>query len=439
MRTALAAALLTAGLAGAADWPQWLGPTRDGVWAETGVLDTFPAGGPKKRWAVPVGGGYSGPAVAAGKVYLTDYTRTQGDAVNDPMKRPALDGTERLSCFDAATGARVWDHSYPCPYSVSYPAGPRATPTVHAGRVYAVGAMGDFVCCDAATGELLWKKDFKLDYAAKTPVWGFASHPLIYDNLVVNVVGGDGSVVVALDAATGAEVWKKLSAPEPGYSAPVLVTAGGADQLVVWHAKSVNALNPRTGDKYWSVPLEPAYGMAIQAPRQGGEYLYAGGIGGVGVLLKLDPAKPAVTEVYRGTKPTAVYPVNSNPVIDAGTLYAVDQPGMLRAVDLVTGKRLWATYRPTLGEDKDDDFRGGNSGTAFIVKNGDKYFLFGETGVLTVAKLTPAGYTELGRAKLVEPTGEAFGRKVVWSCPAFSEKCVFVRNDAELACFSLAK
>ena len=438
---ALFVASFVAALGGSAradDWPQWLGPTRDGVWAEAGVLERLPPGGPKKLWSTPVGGGYSGPAVAAGRVYVCDYAKTAGEAVNDPQKAPPLTGRERLLCLDAKTGAKLWEYAYDCAYKISYPAGPRATPTVSGGKVYSVGAMGNLVCCDAATGSLVWSKDYKIDYKAPAPVWGFAGHPLVYGQLLICTVGGDGSVAVAFDKETGAEVWRALSAPEPGYSAPSVINAGGVDQLLVWHAASVNSLNPLTGAKYWSVPLKPSYGMAIMMPRRAGEFLFAGGIGNQGVTLRLDPAKPAVTEVYRGTKSNAVYPVNSPPLVEGGTMYAVDQAGEFRAVALDTGKRLWGSYRPVTGADQDGDFRGLNSGTAFGVRNGATTFLFAETGELILAKLTPEKYEEVGRAKLVEPTGEAFGRKVVWSCPAFAGRCIFVRNDKEIACFSLA-
>ena len=431
--------LLTALPSPAADWPQWLGPTRDAVWAETGILRKFPAGGPKKLWSAPVGGGYSGPAVACGKVYLPDYIKAKGEGFNNPAKRAELTGTERLTCFDAATGRLLWQYTHPENYAISYPAGPRATPTVVDGRVYGVGAMGHLVALDAATGKLLWEKSYTKDYKIEPPMWGFAGHPLAYENLLICTVGGDGSVVVAFDQLTGKEVWKALSAPEPGYSAPTVVHAGGVDQLLVWHSKSVNSLNPRTGERYWNVPLEPSYGMAIMMPQVGGDTLFAGGIGNVAVALKLDPAKPAILEeLYRGSRSTAVYPVNSFPLLREGTIYAIDQPGQLRAVDLATGKRLWETFRPTTGEEHDPDFRL-NSGTAHLVRNGEVTFLFAETGELVIAKLTPGMYTELDRAKLVEPTGEAFGRKVAWAAPAFADKKVFVRTDKELACFSLAQ
>src|SRR5438128_8419982 len=112
------------------DWPQWLGPNRDAVWAETGIVDRLPPGGPKVLWRAPVAGGYAGPAVANGKVYLTDFVKSAGDDKPNPLQRNELQGQERVLCFDAAGGKRLWSHEYNCPYKLSYPAGPRCTPTV---------------------------------------------------------------------------------------------------------------------------------------------------------------------------------------------------------------------------------------------------------------------------------------------------------------------
>jgi hypothetical protein len=137
-------------------------------------------------------------------------------------------------------------------------------------------------------------------------------------------------------------------------------------------------------------------------------------------------------------KPRGLYPVNMTPFIEKGIVYGVDQPGMLRAVELATGKKLWFTHKPVIGKEEAEDFKGAGSGTAFLVKNGDRYFLFAETGDLIIAKLSPKGYEEVSRAKLLDQTGAAFGRKVVWSHPAFADKCVFLRNDKEIICVPLA-
>jgi outer membrane protein assembly factor BamB len=434
-------------LAHAADWPQWLGPNRDSVWPETGIIEKFPTDGPEVLWRTPISSGYSGPAVAGGKVYVTDRVLAE-KAMNPPDPfdtKTVVKSTERVLCLDAKSGKELWKHTYECPYQISYPAGPRCTPTVHDGKVYTLGAMGDLFCLAADSGSVIWSKNFPKDYAAKVPTWGFCGHPLVYKNLVICIAGGDGAVAVAFDKDTGKEKWKALSAREPGYSAPTLISVGGKDQVVIWHSQAINGLDPLTGKLLWSVPLEPMFGMAIMTPRQAGDKLFAAGIGGAGVVLKFDGEKATaewreVTDKARGMapKPRGLYPVNMTPFIENGIIYGVDQPGMLRAVELATGKKLWFTYKPVIGKEEAEDFKGAGSGTAFLVKNGDRFFLFAETGDLIIAKLSPKGYEEVSRAKLLDQTGAAFGRKVVWNHPAFADKCVFLRNDKEIVCFSLA-
>jgi outer membrane protein assembly factor BamB len=428
---ALAASLCLALPARGDDWPQWLGPQRDGVWRETGILDKFPEGGPAVKWRAKVHGGYAGPAVAGGRVFVTDYVTT-GDQTPNPTGRNRLDGTERVLCFAAADGKLLWKHEYDCPYNLSYPAGPRATPAEDGGKVYTLGAEGNLLCLDAARGTVLWSRALKKDYKVATPMWGFAGQPLVDGQKLICLVGGAGSVVVAFDKDTGKELWRSLAAREPGYGAPTLIEAGGKRQLVVWHAESINGLDPETGKVYWSVPLEPNYGMAIAMPRQRGDYLFASGIMGKAVLLKLAADRPAAEEVWRGTGTTALYCVNSTPFLEGNYLYGVDQPGQLRCVKLATGERVWETFAPTTGS------RTANAGTAFLVKNGDRFFLANEKGDLIIARLSPKGYEEVSRAHLLEPTGTAFGRPVVWSHPAFAGRCVFARNDKELVCVSLA-
>ncbi|WP_088252664.1 PQQ-binding-like beta-propeller repeat protein [Fimbriiglobus ruber] len=426
-----------------------MGPNRDAVWSETGILDAFPANGPKVLWRVPIGGGYSGPAVAGGKVFVADKILKGGakDPANLFDTKTKVEATERVLCFDAKTGKEIWKHEYACPYQVSYPAGPRCTPTVSGGKVYTLGAMGDLLCLDAEKGKVIWQKNFPKDYAAKVPIWGFAAHPLVYKNLLICLVGGDGSVVVAFDKETGKEVWKNLSAPEPGYCPPTLIEVGGKPQLIIWHSTKINGLNPETGSLYWSEPLKPNSGMSIMAPRKEGDYLYAGGNGGCQAVLKLSETKPEATIVWQqdavpqGKKagPLGMAPINMTPFIEGGVIYGVDQPGMFRAVELKTGKRLWYSFMPVIGKDEDEEYKQAATGTAFVIKHADRFFLFAETGDLIIAKLSPKGYEEIGRARLLDPTGPSFGRKVVWSYPAFAEKCVFARNDKEIVCVSLAK
>lgn len=432
----IGAALLLAAIcatpAVADDWPQWLGPRRDSVWREEGVLDRFPAAGPKFHWRVKVGGGYSGPAVAGGRVYVTDYVTPGDTRVDDGGQRTRLGGKERVLCFREADGELLWEHPYECTYSVSYPCGPRCTPTVGGGKVYTLGTMGNLLCLDASTGKNVWAHDFKRDYGAKVPLWGFAGHPLLDGDRLICVAGGKDAVVVAFHKDTGKELWRALSAAEPGYSSPIIFEAGGKRQLIVWHAESVNGLDPVTGKPYWSVPLPATNGAAIMTPRRLGELLFLGGFDRKAALLRLAADRPAAEVVYRGTRDTALYPVNSTPFLEDGHLYGVDGDGELRCVRLADGKRLWGTPNPVTGRRK------GQAGTAFLVKHGGRFFLFTETGDLIVARLNPSGYEEVCRARLLAPTGVGFGREVVWSHPAFAGRCVFARNDKELVCVSLA-
>jgi outer membrane protein assembly factor BamB len=437
------------GAARAEDWPQWLGPQRDAVWREPGIAATIPPRGLPVKWRVPVKGGYSGPAVADGRVYLTDYDRRAGEVFNAPNDRTLLEGRERLLCLDAKTGELLWKHEYDCPYSISYAAGPRCTPTVADGKVFVLGAEGNLTCLDAKTGAVVWSKDFKKDYAAPVPIWGFCGHPLIEGDLLICLVGGPGSVTVAFDKNTGAERWRALTASESGYCPPTIIEAGGRRQLVIWDADNLNGLDPTTGAVLWSQPLKPMYGMSIMAPQVAdtprGRVLFASGIGRVAALYALAPDQPAARLLWRGEPKSAVYCANSTPFIAGDTLYGCDcDTGALTAVALADGRRLWETLAPTTG-----GARRGKHGTAFLVRQaaavaGDpagttRTWIFSETGDLVLARLSPEKYEELGRMHVVDATNECFGRDVVWSHPAFAGGCIFVRNDRELVCVSAAE
>ena len=424
------------------DWPQWQGPNRDGIWLEKGIIKSIPADGPPVLWRAPLGGGYSGPAVVGERLYVTDYMKSEGDLDNNPNSRSLLSGKERVLCFDTTTGKEIWTHEYDCPYSISYAAGPRCTPTVSDGRVYALGSEGNFLCLDASDGHLLWQKDFKKEYNAKTPIWGFCGHPLVFDDLVICVVGGEGSVAVAFDRKNGTERWRALTASEQGYCPPTLIQSAGVEQLLIWDADNLNSLEPATGRQLWSEPLKPMYGMSIMVPQlgrlHGKEVLFASGIGKVGALYALKNDSPAAEVVWRGEPKNAMYCANSTPFIKDNTIYGCDcHSGMLTAVDLESGDRLWETSEPTSRTD-----RPAKHGTAFLIRQPTpndplRVWLFSETGDLILARLTRDAYEELGRTHLLEPTNECFGRSVVWTHPAFANGCCFVRNDEELICVSL--
>jgi outer membrane protein assembly factor BamB len=436
MALSLALVLLAAASPTVADdWPQWLGPQRDDTWRETNIVSEFPAGGPPIVWRAPVEGGYSGPAVADGRVFVTDFVRASGPAANDPMSRGAVAGKERVLCLSAADGKLLWKYEYDCPYNISYAAGPRTTPAVAGGKVYTLGAEGNLLCLEAASGNLVWGKDLKREYRIDAPYWGFCGHPLTDSQRLYCLVGGQGSVAVAFDKDTGRELWRALTASEPGYCPPTLIEAGGKRQLLIWHPESLNSLNPETGEVYWSEPLKPDYGMSIAAPQKAGDYLFASGIGKCAALFKLSREKPAAEVVWTAKPNTAVFCANSTPHIDGDTIYGNDcEVGNLRGVRLMTGERLWETFAPSTG-----GMRRQSHGTVFITKHDDRYFLFSETGDLVIARLSPEKYEEISRAHLLAPTNEAFGRPVVWSHPAYANRCVFVRNDQEIVCANLAR
>lgn len=430
------AVTLATSLVSAADWPQWMGPNRDDVWSETGLIKTFPEAGLTFSWRKPIHGGFASPAVAGGKVYVTDYVKSSGDDRPAPTTRNELKGRERVLCLDARSGDEIWVHEYACDYTISYPAGPRCTPTVVGGKVFTLGAMGDLNCLEAGNGSVIWSKNLPQTYAAPVPLWGYAGHPLVYRNLLICMAGGQGSAVAAFDIETGREVWTALNTPEIGYSPPTLIEAGGVTQLLIFHGESLNSLNPLTGELYWTEPLPTAYAMAIMAPRKDGDYLFAGGHNGRSLGLKLDEAKPAVSIAWKGSRNIGLAPVSGTPFVEQGIAYGIDGNGLFRAVRIDTGERLWATAKPVNGQDNEN--RGPNEGATFVTRNGDRYFIFGENGDLVIAGLSPDRYEEMSRTKLLEPVGFGLGRQIVWSHPAYADKCVFARNDREIVCASLA-
>ncbi len=153
----------------AEDWPQWMGPGRDGVWHEEGIVERFPEGGPPVLWRAAVSLGYGGAAVVGARVFVADYIKESGDITNNPGGRDKLTGTERLRCFDVNTGESLWDYEYEQAYFHSFPGGPRCTPTVADGKVYLLGAEGMLSCVNAADGTAVWTKDFKEEYGVETP------------------------------------------------------------------------------------------------------------------------------------------------------------------------------------------------------------------------------------------------------------------------------
>ncbi len=427
------------------DWPQWLGPQRDGVWRESGLLTKFPKGGPTIKWRAPIGGGYAGPAVSHGKVYVADHFWAPG--AKEPANlfdRKPVPGFERVVCLDEATGKPIWEHKYATDYAISYAMGPRATPVIADGKVYALGAMGDLFCLDADSGKVNWSRNFPKDFGAKVPLWGFAAHPLLDGDSLICLVGASDGVAVAFDKATGKEKWRSLALKNPtseiGYAPPMVYKVGAKREVIIWDTETVNGLDPETGKPLWSFDFPLKANLAVSTPRLIDDQLFLTSFYNGSRLLKLKPESatllwgskrigesPGQTEILNSIMPT--------PYIVDGHIYGICSYGELRCIRLSDGKRVWSDLRAASDAAEPEEVRWAN---AFLTPNGDRWFLFNEKGQLIIAKLTPKGYDEIDRAKILEPTSRTDGRRVLWSHPAFANKCMFARNDKEIVCVSLA-
>ncbi|MEM6691263.1 MAG: PQQ-binding-like beta-propeller repeat protein, partial [Planctomycetota bacterium] len=358
----------------AEDWPGWMGSQRDGVYREDGIIDSIPEDGLKFRWKVPIQGGYAGPAVSDGKVFVFDYVKSSGSAFNNPGQRATLQGKERLTALEVATGKVLWQLEYDCPYSISYPAGPRCTPTVDGDRVYTLGSQGDLKCVSVSDGNEIWSRSFVDEFQAEVPIWGFSAHPLVHGDRLYTMVGGINGSVVAFDKMTGKTVWEAIKG-KAGYCPPVMLNRGGTEHLLVYHPDAVALLNPDTGQSIWSVDIQPEYEMSISRPMIDGNRMYASGIHDSAVMIDLSDdglnAKPAWRSQNRND---AIHSSNATPMFVDGILYGTDgDTGALIAMNS-EGEILWQTFEPVDPGQR----RFVKHGTAFLTRLGDsnRYIIF---------------------------------------------------------------
>ena len=419
------------------DWPQWRGPSRDGVWRETGIVAKLPAKLTFK-WREKIGAGYAGPAVADGRVYVTDRVLNRGvKNPNDPFDRSAVQGIEQILCLDEKTGKLIWKHRYPSTYTISYPAGPRTTPTVHQGKVYALGAMGELHCLNADNGQVFWSKNFMDDFGAKMNTWGSSAAPLIDGrNLILLVGGAKDACVMALDKDSGEEVWRALFASDPGYASPVIFENSETRQLMVWNPDGLYSLNPETGKVYWQQPFRVKSGMSIATPIFDAQrkLVFVTAFYSGPMMMKVAPG-PTASLLWKGKSDSEIrtdglHAVMCTPFFQDGYIYGVCSYGQLRCLNAMTGKRLWESIEAT-GR--------GRWWNAFLIKHHDRYFICNEQGELIIAKLSPKGYEEVSRSFLIEPTNKALRRNVIWSHPAFANRHIYARNDQEIVCVDLSE
>lgn len=419
------------------EWPQWRGPQRDGVWRESGLaadLETDNEGWIKLKWSADIAAGYSQPTVADGRVYVTD-------------RRDDREETERVHCFDFQSGRPLWCHEYPVEYTIGYKSGPRAAVLIDKAtkgnrRAYSLGGVGHLHCLDAKTGEIIWKRDLAAEYNIEMPRWGIAGSPLIEGDLLFLQIGGKPEAcVIALDKHTGKERWRAID-DDASYVAPIMIDQAGRRVLVVYTADELFGLNPDTGEAFWSFAMPGSkWPIGISTPvlttYQGKRYLFTTNAHVGSALLLLDEKMTAASKVWYKNDPRAPDNLHSlipTPYIRDGYIYGTHQKGELRCLELLTGNRVWESTEAV----EPDRFA-----TLHMVAQGEAgqtVWIFNEHGELIIAELSPEGYKQHSRGKLVNRTAAGMPSRiggVTWAHPAFAHKHVLARNDEKLVCADL--
>jgi outer membrane protein assembly factor BamB len=388
----------------AADWPQWLGPRRDGSSPE--MVQPW-KGALKIVWKQPVGEGHSSPVLAGDKALLFSKSRDKNDEV--------------IEAFGAADGQRIWQQTYDRGnFKSLFGNGPRGTPAIVDGKVYSFGITGILTCLDHQAGKRLWQVDTLKQYQAANLFFGASCSPLVEGNLVVVNVGGQGASIVAFDKDSGKEVWKSLD-DKASYSSPIAIGNGDHRQLVFLTAKRLVSLSPKDGAVAWEFPLVDALSESSTTPVRAGNVVFASSITYGGVGLKLDPSLKLEGTLWHDGDLTCYF---STPVVVGKELYVVTgtKPPALRTqatlhcIDLATGKKHWS--RPKVG-----------TYHASLLRTGDdKLLLLEEAGDLVLLEPQTAEYRELARAKVCGKT---------WAHPALANGHLYVRDERELYCIQL--
>ncbi len=388
----------------AGDWPQILGPQRNGIAEKEQLVDTLPAGGPETIWEHPVGRGFAGPAVAGDRVIV--FHRVDDDEV--------------IECLQADTGRPVWKATHPTSYQASIVPddGPRAVPLIADGRVYVYGAQGTLHCLDLKTGKTLWLRKTHSDYGAQEGYFGAGSSPIIEDGrVIVNVGGGRESAgIVAFNHRTGETAWKATD-ESASYSSPVAVTIGGVRHLLFITRLQFVSLDPKTGKVRFSLPFGrrgPTVNGATPVILGDRAFLTASyQIGAVS-------AKIGATDVETlWSSDNLLSSQYATPIAHKGMLFGLHGrqdagPAALRCIDPVKQEVRWSQ----------DGF-----GYATIIKADDKLLILTTEGELVLAAANIDRYRELGRARILPTTARAL--------PALSEGRLFARDTKTLKCINL--
>jgi outer membrane protein assembly factor BamB len=380
-------------------WTDFRGPARDGRSSETPVRTTWPAAGLTPLWKEPVGGGYASIVVARGRA-VTIAQRGREEVV---------------AAYEAATGRERWTDRWRAEFRESMGGdGPRATPTWFDGRVYALGATGEFRCLDEASGRLLWRKNILDDNGAPNLTWGMAASPLIVDATVVVTPGGpDERSVVAYDRLTGARAWSAQS-DRAAYASPMLVTLAGTRQLIVVAATRVMGLTPEKGALLWEVPWRTDYDINAAQPLVIGDnriFISSGyGVGAAVYEIARDADRFTTKEIWRNTRMKNKF---ASSVLHDGFIYGLDE-AILACVDAATGVLKW---------------KGGRYGYGQVLLAGSQLIVLTEDGDIAIVRATPDGHEE--RTRFPAIAGKT------WNHPAIAGGLLLVRNLAEMAAFDV--
>lgn len=383
--------LVTAGV-GAEPWPQYRGPARDGRSTEK-VPSRWPPGGPRRLWKATLGTGYSGIAVADGRVFTMFG---QG-------------GDEWLAAFEVDGGKELWRQRLDKDRQDGMGSGPRSTPVVHGGRVFAVGAEGKLVAADAASGAPAWKKDLVAEFGAKVPQWGISTSPLVEGDLLMLDVGGrSGFSLMAFETATGKVRWSS-QADTPGYSSPLAITVGGLRQVLFFTGTSLVSVSPTDGKSFWRIPWETSYDVNAAMPvfiAPDLVFISSGYDKGAQVLrVKSQGDGASVESVWRSRVMKNHF--NSSVWVD-GFLYGFDD-GTLKCIEAATGTEKWKA-------------RGYGKGSLLWADG--TLVVLSDDGRLALVPAIPSGFTETS-------TFEIFKSKT-WTMPSLADGRLYLRSEGEL-------
>lgn len=380
-------------------WTNFRGPRRDGKYDETSVSTDWPASGLPVIWKQPVGLGHASFSVADGKAYTIEQRR----------------GEEVVAAYDLGTGREVWTQKWNAEYKDSTGNGPRATPTWDGGRIYALGATGEFRCLDAGTGAVIWGKNILSDNQARNLPWAMAASPLVVDDKVIVLPGGSGGKsVVAYNKLNGAPVWKVLNDTQ-AYVSPMLVELAGRRQILVVSASRVVGLSPEDGSLLWSHPWDTDGGINVSQPIMvdSNRFFISSGYGKGAALVKVERSGSTFTASTIWENNNMKNKFNSS-VLHDGYVYGLDE-GILTCLDVNTGERKWKDGRYGYGQ--------------VLLANGHLIVTTAK-GELVLLRASPEQFTELARFPAVE--GQT------WNYPALAGGRLLVRNSTEMAAFDIS-